>query len=347
MSPWLLEAEALVNASDDDFGDTVFADKTARQQAATWGFSPTNLPLEIKSTSTSAAGEMELGKLFESGLETIVDNDELDDIAMFVNAPAALSPDAALRAAQPTAKTVQLVNEPSQVTPPGTTPASVAEEARTARRPEYAVGDSVKYWSGTRGIWMPGVVVERRPRGVYMIDKQMKGILGKVKTCDLISEAEERSDRGLRAFAAFEDENGIGTKPSASPIKQPAVEKSSRVPPSPGPGAAPPASFPCEEPRSKRGIAPAANARTGASPVAAAGQMTGGRTTKGTEMRQSPAAINTCSPTSARGVGKPLDYGAAGAARAAVPFPAIPATPPSVKGRIVRDDFSDDSDDGW
>jgi len=276
LSPWLLEAEALVNEPEEELIDPIFVGKMLPRQDAAWGFAPT----------------------------------------------------------------------------------------------------------GTRGVWMPGIVAARKPRGVYLIDKQGKGIYGKVKTCDLISEAEQRKDPGLRAFAAFDDEHGTAEKPSTPASKKKVstrketesetedlVSLASMVKLGDGKAAngktssvAMKSASPrlSEEPGKKRqggGKAP----RTHAGPTASTQPPAQLEDPSKKRVTALASRFDSGKSPTANGVAPALPRAGAAAmksaassggdvrqpARVGQPFPARPTTPPSVKGRIVRDDFSDDSDDGW
>lgn len=58
----------------------------------------------------------------------------------------------------------------------------------------YVVGERVSYYSSSHRSWMPARVVERKSRSVYVIDKQLRGCLAKVKASELVSEKEEQSN---------------------------------------------------------------------------------------------------------------------------------------------------------
>merc|ERR1712232_1379116 len=68
----------------------------------------------------------------------------------------------------------------------------------------HDVGEEIKYWSVSRASWLPAKVVERRQGGVYLVDKQMRGCIAKVRASEMLSEEEERQSPVLRALVALE-----------------------------------------------------------------------------------------------------------------------------------------------
>lgn len=301
MSPWLLEAEAFINGVGDFEDDPVSLGKDV---IAAWGQSPSGLhvaPLAASAWDAPPFGLSELGvagvatstsvslapalgggfgDLLGGDLEPILDRDELEEVALFAIATPEPSPAPTLAAAPAPA----LAPAPTSAAPPGHS--GTAPTVPTG----YAIGESVKYWSASRCVWMPAVVVERRARGVYLVDKQMRGCLSKVKACDLISEAEESSDPGLRAFASLGQD-----KPEPS-------RKANTAPPQLAPDPAP--------------------ARGGRSPPA---------------FRGAAGHADALRPQGSGVTLKVAQRGPPGSGR--------PTTPPSLRGRVVRDDFSDDSDE--
>lgn len=235
LSPWILEAEALLNGEDD----CNMAGKELAPMA--WG-----LP-------SAVLGEIPEAKLppLSEEFAPIMDEDELEKISMFVSAdlPGSIVDDcttvislagregevaggagggAAAAVPDPQAvccdpldallrdgdgiSTDASLTPASPETPSSTTAAlaSAPEMPRGGTEGRYIVGETVKYWSTTRGVWLSARIVEQKSRNLYLIDKQMRGCLAKIRASELLSAAEERHDPVLRAFALLDDASEEG-----------------------------------------------------------------------------------------------------------------------------------------
>ncbi|CAE7425090.1 FEN1 [Symbiodinium sp. CCMP2592] len=121
----------------------------------------------------------------------VLDEDELERVEMFEESPSK--------------KSAQ-----EKTSPPHDPAARAAEEKPPAKddsahQPfEYMVGEKVSYYSSSHGAWMPARIVERKSRTIYVIDKQMRGCLAKVRASELVSEREEEKNPVLRAFDVLE-----------------------------------------------------------------------------------------------------------------------------------------------
>jgi len=308
MSPWILEAEALLNGDDGPV-------TTGEQQASgsqAWGISPALLEQIPELSISQAAVDSDSGSLSQflrapsedNGM--IVDEDELEKVSVFVNSP--MKPEKE-KAGSP-ASTVATAGEPGEETPTegaegersaaapvegsSAAPAVGSNAAESTSAQQYAVGEVVSYWSGTHNEWMLARVVERRSRSVYLIDKQMRGCFSKVRASDLVSESEVRREPVLRAVAALEEMCDKSVEEEVK-VVLPSRVVSPRTPSS-----------------RSGGVVVASKSPSHARSASAA----------------SPAVSRARSPSSAT--------------------PALPSpgtSPSRPRGRIVRDDFSDDSDD--
>lgn len=205
LSPWILEAEALVEESDEDASPCGPLAPTAA-----WGLDPTSdlmlLRLEqelngpdVKQESIAGNGTaMAFSHLVAEDSVPVEDVDELEKVQMFVE-----SPNKPLEAKEQIESGVRRNTEPEQ--------ASQTKRDRVAV--QYSVGERVSYYSESHRSWMPARVVERKSGSIYIIDKQNRGCLSKARASELISENEEQKDPVLRAFKAFADfEQPMSTK---------------------------------------------------------------------------------------------------------------------------------------
>mmetsp|Transcript_13571 Transcript_13571/g.28343 ORF Transcript_13571/g.28343 Transcript_13571/m.28343 type:complete len:666 (+) Transcript_13571:1-1998(+) len=203
LSPWILEAEALVNEDDGGIVESPMA----------WG--PGSCLGQIPEASGLDASPGSMGTL-EEDTSPIEDEDELDKVSALV---AAICDDAPTTAgcASPSSREdlssrarAEHHPEPSSrartAAPSRPPPPAPEARRRGRRRPEYEVGQAVSYWSDSHCSWMPAQIVERRSRSVYLIDKQISGCYSKIHVSNLRAEAEERGDRVSRAFRALEQD---------------------------------------------------------------------------------------------------------------------------------------------
>jgi len=229
----------------------------------------------------------------------VEDEDELNQVSLFVDSPQKLHPDSSsLGAASgplPLKDAADAIDDchvrSSGVTSPASSGLEALSSASTAvptvSSPmyEYSPGEAVSYWSRSHRMWLSATVVERRSRSVYLIDKQDKGVFSKVKACELVCDAECKADSVLRAVIA------LGSDGSDE----------------------------CDAPASARS-APRSARRS------SAGQVHGSRDANGVRGSQRGMSPRFPAPPSP--------------AKALVAEAIV--TPR--RGRIVRDDFSDDSD---
>eukprot|EP00928_Gymnodinium_smaydae_P086858 TRINITY_DN7126_c0_g4_i2.p1 TRINITY_DN7126_c0_g4~~TRINITY_DN7126_c0_g4_i2.p1 ORF type:complete len:873 (-),score=207.14 TRINITY_DN7126_c0_g4_i2:162-2645(-) len=394
ISPWILEAEALVNgASDDEDLCSGFPRVTAAWGAApaalesspvvAAGGNSSNSPLSIAGRlvlgSGGAAGSAAAGagagalagiaegcgqsSLLNGDLETIIDHDELEqaDILAEVFAPrsagespegkANASPSGPKTAAE--ASTLKAITSPAAKALAGAAAAEAASPEASASppaggspglgEPGYSPGEVVRYWSSTRSCWLPARVVERKSRNVYLVDKQMKGCVSKVRATDIISDAEERANPALRALAALEADEDVEvkrTRPSRSPSARGSAIGSSSVArgtPRGGAGSSPRLSAPPRMAPPPR-TASAAESHVSGADRGGGSDAVGGAGVPRARGGRGGAPSGSLSPPAAR----------AAAVRLSSPTAATavrPPTPPALRGRVVRDDFSDDSDD--
>lgn len=232
MSPWLLEAEAIVNGEEDDY----FSPGRDIPTSSAWGFEPNRLSTDgawgrlpdVPEAADPVCEELD---------DLIDDEDELERVGIFVTAgvtahdsdadglrcpPALPAADSrASTATSPAGATDTRSGCASSHGSPlslrsgnaGAGAGRLCDDTEDMSSPElpqgrpnlkhYTIGEKVSYWSGTKGVWLPAVVVEKKSSSVYVIDKQMKGCLAKVRSSELISAAEEKRDPVLRALAAF------------------------------------------------------------------------------------------------------------------------------------------------
>jgi len=200
ISPWILEAEALVNS-----GEVCEEMPLDLPLPGVWGKSPDSLaPAQLPSELPAARPWSEL--------EPIEDQDELDQVELFVNSVG--SPPISQRQPQEDTKadtgagvsglfTESSPSENHRVRP-RVGEAEDSQMPKSVAIPKYSVGEAVFYWSATKSSWLPARVVECRSHGVYLIDKQLRGCFAKVLASELLSEAEELSNPVLRALAAFD-----------------------------------------------------------------------------------------------------------------------------------------------
>lgn len=249
MSPWILEAEALLNGEEDEVDGS--------GPAVAWGISPCELSsiealpqvpeaamlsVKVRPTSPAAtacsgrtaataprAGNLDLEPREEEAA-AIEDEDELAQVELFApRAPAAM----AQRTSAPLPAPGRAAGSSSAgaLTNEGHPPSCPVAYA-------YSPGDLVSYWSASHGAWMPARIVERKSQSVYLVDKQLRGCLSKVRAADLVSEAEERLDPVLRAFATLETElaqsrNGKSRSPRSGMGSPGSSTKASTCLPSP------------------------------------------------------------------------------------------------------------------
>eukprot|EP00927_Polykrikos_kofoidii_P044535 TRINITY_DN38471_c0_g2_i1.p1 TRINITY_DN38471_c0_g2~~TRINITY_DN38471_c0_g2_i1.p1 ORF type:complete len:939 (-),score=126.60 TRINITY_DN38471_c0_g2_i1:173-2989(-) len=362
LSPWILEAEALVNQGDDDDDDDLLAGLAAlgfsgfdgrpsSKLVAAWG-EPLSAPVDDKSRFCDSEGASGVtdgsGKLIsgsEPRLETITDCDELDCVALFdvVDASAAnqrsnscSSPVGVMCSSIGSYATAGSSHEcqPQSVRVRKEACAHDQEDARTL----YKVGENVRYWSTTRSAWMLAVVIEQKSRGVYLIDKQMKGCVSKVHSHELISETEEQSSSVLRAIRALgcEHPRSSGSVAKRGPFHptQPAMSKVDQF-------------------KSKRGLSTTVSSPTAVGVVSRCASRECGKTTmpllrsrshradfSSDEEDVSPLGLNvTTRSTAASTVGSPAFHPDSKTC--------VSTSLSHAKGRVVRDDFSSDEEDAF
>ncbi|CAE7771642.1 FEN1 [Symbiodinium microadriaticum] len=243
MSPWILEAEALCEETDED---------VSPGGGGGWSLDPgsDNLLLSIEEELRQPRKEkveeppQPTEPAVQANDDQVLDEDELQRVEMFEESPSKKS---AQEQSSPAHDAARAAEE------------KLPAKDDSAHQPfEYMVGEKVSYYSSSHGAWMPARIVERKSRTIYVIDKQMRGCMAKVRASELVSEREEEKNPVLRAFDVLE-------------VRAP----------------------------SNRPTRPTSATRSGSSPKGRSG-----------------------SP------------------------PAAPTRVPGNRGRVVRDDFSDDSDDG-
>lgn len=244
MSPWILEAEALCEETDED---------VSPGGGGGWSLDPgsDNLLLSIEEELRQPRKEkveeppQPTEPAVQANDDQVLDEDELQRVEMFEESPSKKS---AQEQSSPAHDAARAAEE------------KLPAKDDSAHQPfEYMVGEKVSYYSSSHGAWMPARIVERKSRTIYVIDKQMRGCMAKVRASELVSEREEEKNPVLRAFDVLE-------------VRAP----------------------------SNRPTRPTSATRSGSSPKGRSGS----------------------------------------------PSPAAPTRVPGNRGRVVRDDFSDDSDDG-
>lgn len=389
MSPWLLEAEALVNADDEDSVADVQASMPAPNA---WGFAPSQL-----------YNVPEVDHTLEELDEIIGDDDELEQVGFYIGQCMPQSPSAreadgqqhspdqlsgtdslASTATSPSVSMNRSSRKEKEMPPsPNSKSGTRTSHSRKSSgeamshdmsgevkhselststkgesSSEYAVGEKVSYWSASRGVWLPAVVVERKPSNVYVIDKQMKCCLAKVRASEIISAAEEQKDPVLRALAAFETPktSSCSGTPQGSGWQPPGNEGSSPrgsgwQPPgiqggSPRSSGWRPTS---EEAGTPRGGGDASAPRgSGWRPPSSSPRRASGNASRHTVKQGATNAASECG-TPCRKAERMKPSHKAPVIQAALP-PALAGVAVSTsrsprRGKIVRDDFSDDSDD--
>eukprot|EP00929_Paragymnodinium_shiwhaense_P071172 TRINITY_DN36194_c0_g1_i1.p1 TRINITY_DN36194_c0_g1~~TRINITY_DN36194_c0_g1_i1.p1 ORF type:complete len:819 (+),score=160.10 TRINITY_DN36194_c0_g1_i1:285-2741(+) len=343
VSPWLLEAEALVcNTSEEE--DNVDVLKTGKEKVKTlaaWGFAPEAVTLP--NTYVGGGGNQSRSSFGGGGLaickeeeleEAIEDDDELGQVGVFVHSP---QTNAVEVSASPSLRTAASFEEPRYSTRPSkapeqpqavyaSSPKSSASPASTGNKeaavdailkqlPQYSPGQAVKYWSGSKGIWMPARIVERKSATVYLVDKQMRGCFSKVKITELMSAEEEKRNRILKAMSVFSEDDGDES------------EEEARV----RPRALPQKTVPTHKDAARRKDN-SRSPRHVRSPTSAAATTVGsisssGRVSERSSSRSPKQGLHSHPPA--------MEF----SPRIRQP------TPPKHMGRIVRDDFSDSSED--
>eukprot|EP00438_Fugacium_kawagutii_P008301 Skav206324 [mRNA] locus=scaffold1420:133345:135041:+ [translate_table: standard] len=150
----------------------------------------------------------------------VLDEDELQKVELFEESPSK--------------KSVEAASERQE--PPAT---DFGEEPSPPIGFEYMVGEKVSYYSSSHGAWMPAKIVERKSRTIYVIDKQMRGCLAKVRASELVSEKEEKTNPVLRAFTMLEKaEKKQKKRPSSAKSARSSASTSSRTQPASTPGPA-------------------------------------------------------------------------------------------------------------
>lgn len=215
MSPWILEAEALIEGDDEDAVDE--AERLlGGNPAAAWGIgpqdafvTPASLPPGCVEASFPGSPDAADASADSDVLRPLEEDDELTKVDLFVSV-------AATEQAEPCSpvESTEQPLAPQRAQSFGGevhgTPSSASEKgvrsrpARGGRPCECMPGESVKYWSSSKKAWLPAVVVERRSPTLYVIDKQMTGCFSKVKRSELISQADQANDRFLRAMDMLE-----------------------------------------------------------------------------------------------------------------------------------------------
>lgn len=191
VSPWILEAEALIegNADDPDTAartglhskvvDAWCVSLTALEDDESVNRNSTNLPVVFENTSLTGPEK------------TIMDDDELDQVNFLASRCGPRGARSENDAPRDLVNDHDVRNESHQCNQNGS--AAV-----------FSAGDRVLYFSKSHEQWMIAWVLERKSTNVYIIDKQGKGCLSKAYAADLISELEMQRDPILRAVAALE-----------------------------------------------------------------------------------------------------------------------------------------------
>lgn len=190
MSPWILEAEALCEETEEE----------GSPGGGGWGLEPeldTLLMLEQEILGKRSqvvepqVSEDSIKPQKEVEDQAVMDEDELERVEMFEESPSKKSVEAASDRLHETL--------PSPIVPDSPEDPSAAFAGS-----QYVVGEKVSYYSASHGAWMPAKIVERKSRTIYVIDKQMRGCMAKVRASELVSENEEKTNPVLRAFTMLE-----------------------------------------------------------------------------------------------------------------------------------------------
>lgn len=307
LSPWLLEAEALVTEEDEQTLDCPPPTKTKA-----WFHPPSQL-FDLPEVS-------EVNELLDGDLDEFIDDeDELDKVVMF--STAGVSGETGSDSLASTATSPAM---PSGVFGGNLEKKAIGDLLSSNGHQQsasgsffepssYAIGEKVSYWSGSRGVWLPAVIVEKKSDSVYLIDKQMKGCLAKVRTSELISRSEEKRDPILAAFTSLERDSGSTPRGGKSPRKAGSTPRGSRSQPNGEKAGSRPSSGIGSERRGSRELPPLQHERTSPRNYISSSKAP-------TVIPEVPRALAQMASTS-------------------------PAGTPRSRGKIVRDDFSDDSDD--
>jgi hypothetical protein len=348
MSPWLLEAEALVNNEDED---CTFESRPTNNAA--WAFEPARLLSPLQEVSHMEELNEAINDMIADG-----DVDELEQVGLFsaagspernlpefslgtdslastaTSAQYAIGKDNLLQDKQMPLTKSESAGELSGRREKPLTKSESAEEMSSRELPrnrspakglyndsqEYANGDKVKYYSASRGEWLPAVVVERKSKSVYVIDKQMKGCLAKVRGSELISANEERDDPVLFALARAFNAPDRPSSRSGTPRGKDGDRPSSRSGTPRRDGGTPRNDGCGTSPRGGNWQPPGKGA-----PAAVASSTWHGRGEPVGKLRKAPSIHAELPPALAALAG--------------------PASKSPQRGKIVRDDFSDDSED--
>jgi len=188
LSPWILEAEALVNEGDTG----AFSDIPP----GAWEVS--NSLSEIPEVSALVLDLPGSIRVQDEDAGPIDDEDELDKVSVLVNTGP--GPAGRRNILEEPRGNMPIGNELEDLT------ASLNKKRRQFHRRQrgYTVGQNVRYWSASHGFWMPARIVERKSRSVFLVDKQMSGCLSKVRVSDLQPAVDDCSGQVTRAFAVLE-----------------------------------------------------------------------------------------------------------------------------------------------
>lgn len=196
MSPWILEAEALCEETEEE----------GSPGGGGWGLEPELdtlllLEKEIRSGQREPILPEDITHIKED--QPVLDEDELQRVEMFEESPKKSE------AGSDRPDRLQEVKSEQPEEP-------VADPETNASTFEYVVGEKVSYYSASHRAWMPARIVERKSRTIYVIDKQMRGCMAKVRASELVSEAEERNSPVLRAFTMLEKAERRRKRPSSA-----------------------------------------------------------------------------------------------------------------------------------
>lgn len=229
LSPWILEAEAMIAEGEEEEEDGLLNGGSS----AAWGMEPTSESL-LLSLEEEILGPRPRGWIGNTAkkqspqvtkvdshcvdpcLPALVDDDELQNVRLFEDSPKKESifskHESRTADAQPPAK---MRNLRAQSLDSDCSTSALEQAPPAPSSPSYKAGQRVSYWSSSQASWMPAKVVERKTRNVYVIDKQMRGCLSKVRASELISEDEERKNHVFKALLLLECEDNLPTKPKA------------------------------------------------------------------------------------------------------------------------------------